>query len=201
MLGWNLCFLDGHPWLYTDSKTWYTAHVVYSCVLSNKFAFITKDFEHHHQHQQHCASWFYGQTPYHPPERQGRVCNAVMARQPSFGMKQTCFVFHQTPWFPNTVYEIDESQHKHKSYMGTCELVRLNNIAISSQFDKFWWLCCNPDTFTVGNKRITYKELPRKDKEGTYSFQNSKRWCFKQHIQNRSHRSSGWSKLVLTATA
>jgi len=26
----------------------------------------------------------------------------------------------------------------------------------------------NPDTFTVGNKRITCKELPRKDKEGIF---------------------------------
>jgi len=65
--------------------------------------------------------------------------------------------------------EIDESQHKHKSYTDTCELVRLNDIAISTQFRRpLVVVRYNPDTFTVGAKRITCKELPRKDKEGIF---------------------------------
>jgi len=65
--------------------------------------------------------------------------------------------------------EVDENQHLRKSYTDTCELVRLNNIAISSQFRRpLVVVRYNPDTFTIGNKRITCKELSRKDKEDIF---------------------------------
>ena len=73
----------------------------------------------------------------------------------------------------NIYVEVDENQHK--TYTSTCELVRLNNIAISSQFRRpLVVVRYNPDTFTIGNKRITCKELPRKDKEGIF-FQELKK--------------------------
>ena len=60
--------------------------------------------------------------------------------------------------------EVDENQHK--SYEGTCELVRLNNIAVSHQYRRpLVVLRYNPDPFNVGAQRITYKELQREDKE------------------------------------
>jgi len=60
--------------------------------------------------------------------------------------------------------EVDE--HQHKTYTDTCELVRLNNIVISHQFRRpLVILRYNPDAFTVGDERITCKQLPRKDKE------------------------------------
>jgi len=65
--------------------------------------------------------------------------------------------------------EIDENQHQRKSYTDTCELVRLNNIVISSQFRRpLVVVRYNPDPFTVGDKRITSKELSRKDKEDIF---------------------------------
>jgi len=67
-----------------------------------------------------------------------------------------------------TIYvEVDENQHK--TYTSTCELVRLNDIAISSQFRRpLVVIRYNPDTFTVGDKRITCKELSSKHKEDIF---------------------------------
>jgi len=63
--------------------------------------------------------------------------------------------------------EVDENQHK--TYTSTCELVRLNNIAISSQFRRPLVIVrYNPDPFTVGNQRITCRELSRKAKEDIF---------------------------------
>ena len=60
--------------------------------------------------------------------------------------------------------EVDENQHS--SYENTCELVRLNDIAISYQFRRpLVFLRYNPDPFNVGGQRITCKDLPRKEKE------------------------------------
>ena len=67
-----------------------------------------------------------------------------------------------------TIYvEIDE--HQHKTYSSTCELVRLNNILISSQFRRpLVVIRYNPDAFNVGDKRITCKELSRNDKKAIF---------------------------------
>jgi len=65
--------------------------------------------------------------------------------------------------------EVDENQHQHKTYTSTCDLVRLNDIVISSQFRRpLVVVRYNPDPFTVGNTRITCKELSRKDKEDVF---------------------------------
>jgi len=66
-----------------------------------------------------------------------------------------------------TIYvEVDEDQHKKKSYKSTCELVRLNDIAISLQYRRpIVVLRYNPDPFTVGSHRITCKQLSRNKKE------------------------------------
>jgi len=62
--------------------------------------------------------------------------------------------------------EIDEDQHLRRTYTDTCELVRLNNIAIAHQSrHPLVFLRYNPDPFTVGSERITCKELSRHDKE------------------------------------
>ena len=64
-----------------------------------------------------------------------------------------------------TIYvEVDENQHK--TYENTCELVRLNDIAVSHQFRRpLVVLRYIPDPFTVGDEQITVKELPWKGKE------------------------------------
>ena len=64
-----------------------------------------------------------------------------------------------------TIYvEVDENQHK--TYENTCELVRLNDIAVSHQFRRpLVVLRYIPDPFTVGDEQITVEELPRKGKE------------------------------------
>jgi len=66
-----------------------------------------------------------------------------------------------------TIYvEVDEDQHKKKSYDNTCELVRLNDIAISHQYRRpIVVLRYNPDPFIVGSHHITCKQLSRDDKE------------------------------------
>ena len=62
--------------------------------------------------------------------------------------------------------EIDESQHQTRSYTDTCELVRLNDIAISHQYRRpIVVLRYNPDPFTVGSHHITCKQLSRDNKE------------------------------------
>jgi len=83
------------------------------------------------------------------------------SNRPDFQVQHT----HQE--LVNIYVEVDENQHK--TYTNTCELVRLNNIAISNQFRRpLVVVRYNPDTFTVGNKRITCKELSRNDKEDIF---------------------------------
>ena len=64
-----------------------------------------------------------------------------------------------------TIYiEVDENQHKNTTT--ACELSRLNDLLTSFQLQRHLVvLRYNPDPFNMGDKRITCKELPRKDKE------------------------------------
>jgi len=80
--------------------------------------------------------------------------------RPDFQMQHT----HQE--LVSIYLEIDESQHQTRSYTDTCELVRLNDIAISLQYRRpIVVLRYNPDAFTVGSHRITCKQLSHDDKE------------------------------------
>ena len=84
-------------------------------------------------------------------------CEKTLSR-PDFQVQHT----HQE--LVNIHLEVDENQHK--SYDSTCELVRLNNIAISHQYRRpIVVLRYNPDPFTVGSRRITCKQLSRDNKE------------------------------------
>ena len=84
-------------------------------------------------------------------------CEKTLSR-PDFQVQHT----HQE--LVNIHLEVDENQHK--SYDSTCELVRLNDIAISHQYRRpIVVLRYNPDTFTVGSHRITCKQLSHDDKE------------------------------------
>jgi len=60
--------------------------------------------------------------------------------------------------------EVDENQHKNTTT--ACELSRLNDLLTSFELQRHLVvLRYNPDPFNMGDKRITCKELPRKDKE------------------------------------
>ena len=64
-----------------------------------------------------------------------------------------------------TIYvEVDENQHKRTTT--ACELSRLNDLLTSFQLQRHLVvLRYNPDPFNMGEKRITCKELPRKERE------------------------------------
>jgi len=64
-----------------------------------------------------------------------------------------------------TIYvEVDENQHKRTTT--ACELSRLNDLLTSFQLQRHLVvLRYNPDPFNMGEKRITCRELPRKDRE------------------------------------
>jgi len=64
-----------------------------------------------------------------------------------------------------TIYvEVDENQHKQTTT--ACELSRLNDLLTSFQLQRHLVvLRYNPDPFNMGEKRITCRELPRKDRE------------------------------------
>jgi len=65
-----------------------------------------------------------------------------------------------------TIYiEVDE--HQHKRTTTACELTRLNNLLTSFQLQRHLVVIrYNPDPFNMGDKRMTCKELPRKEREG-----------------------------------
>jgi len=64
-----------------------------------------------------------------------------------------------------TIYiEVDE--HQHKGITSACELSRLNCLLTSFQLQRrLVVLRYNPDPFNMGDKRMTCKELPRKERE------------------------------------
>jgi len=64
-----------------------------------------------------------------------------------------------------TIYvEVDENQHKRTTT--ACELSRLNDLLTSFQLQRHLVvLRYNPDPFNMGDKHITCKELPRKERE------------------------------------
>jgi len=64
-----------------------------------------------------------------------------------------------------TIYiEVDENQHKRTTT--ACELSRLNDLLTSFQLQRHLVvLRYNPDPFNMGEKRVTCRELPRKERE------------------------------------
>jgi hypothetical protein len=80
------------------------------------------------------------------------------AFRPDFQVK------HANDQLVSIYIEVDENQHKNTTT--ACELSRLNDLLTSFELQRHLVvLRYNPDPFNMGDKRITCKELPRKDRE------------------------------------
>jgi len=73
-------------------------------------------------------------------------------------------VTHANDELVSIYIEVDENQHNKTST--ACELSRLNDLLTSFKLQRHLVvLRYNPDPFNMGGKHITYKELPRKERE------------------------------------